>query len=81
MGRKWLIAFLLAGATFVLYCPAHRHEFVNYDDPLLLTDNAHVKAGLSWARVVWAFKTPVVGNWHPVTNPRSGRKAGSTPWS
>ena len=63
----WLLAVSLALATLVLYWPATSHDFVNYDDPLYVTDNPNVQAGLSWAGVKWAFGNPVAYNWHPLT--------------
>ena len=47
--------------------PAGRNDFVNYDDSDYVTENAHVKSGLTWETVVWAFKTGHASNWHPVT--------------
>ncbi len=63
----WLLATLLALATIVLYWPATRHDFINYDDPAYVTSNVHVQSGLTLENVRWAFSSPVDGNWHPVT--------------
>ncbi len=57
-----LILFSLA-----LYSPVGRHPFLNYDDGRYLEDNAHVKHGLSWASVQWAFTSLEESNWHPIT--------------
>ena len=65
----WLMAALLALVTIALYWPATGHDFVNYDDPLYVTDNAHVQAGLTWQGLAWAFGR-VHGEgtyWHPLT--------------
>jgi protein O-mannosyl-transferase len=51
----WVLAVLLALLTTVLYWPATRWGFVNYDDPDFLTDNLHVQHGLNWEEVKWAF--------------------------
>jgi tetratricopeptide (TPR) repeat protein len=63
----WLLAVLLAMVTVALYWPATRHEFVNYDDDVYVTENAHVQAGLSLENLKWAFINPVCSNWHPLT--------------
>jgi tetratricopeptide (TPR) repeat protein len=42
-------------------------DFVFYDDPDYVTDNAHVRQGLSWSNIGWAFTTNAAGNWHPIT--------------
>jgi tetratricopeptide (TPR) repeat protein len=44
-----------------------RHPFVNYDDDRYVTDNVHVRAGLHWATVKWAFTNYDEANWHPLT--------------
>jgi len=54
-------------ATLTLYNPVSRHPFVNYDDDRYVTDNTHVRAGLHWDTVKWAFTTYDEANWHPLT--------------
>jgi tetratricopeptide (TPR) repeat protein len=68
MRRDFLICFLLAGITLAIYWPARNFDLIYFDDPLLLTDSAPVKAGLTWASLQWAFTSVVIANWHPVTN-------------
>ena len=65
----WLMAGLLVLVTIALYWPTTGHDFVNYDDPLYITDNPHVRAGLTWEGLAWAFGR-VHGEgtyWHPVS--------------
>ena len=61
------VATLLVIATVVLYYPVSGHPFANYDDPDYVFDNFHVKAGLHWSTVTWAFTTFAAANWHPLT--------------
>ncbi|HVM47775.1 MAG TPA: tetratricopeptide repeat protein [Candidatus Acidoferrum sp.] len=63
------MAALLAVVTLALYWRATRCDFVNYDDPLYVTANSHVQAGLSWQGLAWAFtQTHGEGTyWHPLT--------------
>jgi tetratricopeptide (TPR) repeat protein len=68
MRRDFLICFLLAGITLAIYWPARNFDLIYFDDPLLLTECAPVKAGLTWASLQWAFTSVVIANWHPVTN-------------
>jgi protein O-mannosyl-transferase len=63
----WLMAVLLVLGTVAIYWPAMRCGFVNYDDDFYVTSNVHVRNGLSWAGMKWAWVNPVAGNWHPVT--------------
>ena len=65
--QKWLVVFLLVAATVVLYYPVDGHPFVNYDDNVYVTENAHVTAGLHWPTVKYAFTVFDQGNWHPLT--------------
>ena len=45
----------------------NRYDFADVDDAAYLTDNLHIKYGLDWDGVKWAFTTYYVANWHPVT--------------
>ncbi len=67
MRREVSIGFLLAALTLTVYWPVRRHDFIHYDDPIFVTENPQVQAGLTWSSVRWALTTPLVGNWHPVT--------------
>jgi tetratricopeptide (TPR) repeat protein len=67
---RWQVPVLAAGLALVvvvLFWPALRGGFVNYDDPDYLTANRHVQAGLAWDSVRWAFTTGHASNWHPLT--------------
>ena len=68
--RKQLTAVIclaLAAVTLTVYLPMLGHGFVNYDDPDYITSNPHVKAGLTWPGIVWAFQSSDASNWHPLT--------------
>jgi Tfp pilus assembly protein PilF len=58
---------LLAAATAAVFWPVLGCDFINYDDPLYVTDNLHVQRGLSRELVGWAFTTTYAANWHPLT--------------
>jgi tetratricopeptide (TPR) repeat protein len=62
-----LLALLLIVGTLALYWSSLHNAFVNYDDPAYVTANAHVRQGLSWSNVRWAFTATVEANWHPLT--------------
>ncbi len=65
--RTVILSLLLVLATLALYNPASRHPFVNFDDDGYVTNNSHVRAGLGWDTVQWAFTTTELANWHPLT--------------
>jgi Flp pilus assembly protein TadD len=62
-----LICLLLAVVTLAVYWPATHCEFVNYDDTDYVTQNLHVRTGLTWDNVRWAATARYAGNWHPLT--------------
>ena len=65
--RTLLLCLLLTAVVLVVYNPVIHNGFLNFDDDGYITANAHVKAGLTWATVKWAFTTYNQGNWHPLT--------------
>src|SRR6202158_2461863 len=65
--RRLIFCLLLVLATIALYNPLTRAPFLNFDDAAHVTDNPHVRAGLTWKTVVWAFETSETSDWHPVT--------------
>ena len=54
-------------AVFAVYAQVATHAFINFDDPIYVTDNPDVRAGLTWDGVVWAFTTFHDSNWFPLT--------------
>jgi tetratricopeptide (TPR) repeat protein len=67
MRRAGPICLLLNAATLAAYWPLHQAQFINFDDPLYVTDNPVVSQGLSWPGMVWAFTKVHASNWHPLT--------------
>ncbi len=53
--------------TLALYNPVNRHPFVNYDDDRYVTENPHVRQGLTGDTVAWALSSTGQANWHPLT--------------
>jgi len=62
-----LLCMLLTAVVLMFYSPVTHNGFINYDDDGYITANPHVRAGLTWATVKWAFTTYDQGNWHPLT--------------
>ena len=65
--RTPLLCLLLSVVVLVFYSPVTHNGFINYDDDGYITANPHVRSGLTWATVKWAFTTYDQGNWHPLT--------------
>ena len=61
------VCLALVLACVAVYGRTLSHDFLNYDDPLYVTENTEVKAGLSWTNVGWAFTTDRAMYMHPLT--------------
>jgi tetratricopeptide (TPR) repeat protein len=62
-----LICVILAGTTFGGYHRVLCSDFVNFDDPIYVTENEHVNTGFSLENIRWAFTAGKVSYWHPLT--------------
>jgi len=68
--RRWYelgICLLLLAATLGLYAQVYRFEFISLDDPVYVSDNPRVRAGLTVDGFYWALTTGSTGNWLPLT--------------
>jgi Tfp pilus assembly protein PilF len=65
--RVLCVYLLLFLATFALYSQVRHFDFVNFDDPEYIGENNHVRAGLTWNGLVWAFTSYDAANWFPLT--------------
>jgi tetratricopeptide (TPR) repeat protein len=65
--QVWIVAAALAVLAFLCYLPALDGEFVNWDDTVYVTDNMHVRDGLTGETAAWAFTSIEQSNWHPLT--------------
>jgi protein O-mannosyl-transferase len=65
--RSMVLCLLLALLTLAFYNNVVHNGFTNFDDDLYVVDNAHVRAGLTWDTVKWAFTSRDAANWHPLT--------------
>jgi tetratricopeptide (TPR) repeat protein len=65
--RPIWISLALIAITLFVYASVRRFEFVNWDDPQYITENANVLGGLTWQSATWALTTAASPYWHPVT--------------
>jgi protein O-mannosyl-transferase len=49
------------------YSQVYNFQFVNYDDPDYVTENPHVRAGLTASGAAWALTSTEHANWFPLT--------------
>ncbi len=63
-----MLGGLLVLTALLLYAPVTHHEFISgWDDNEYITDNVHVRTGLSLGNVGWAFTSREPFYWHPLT--------------
>ena len=65
-GEGLVAAIFVIGLVLWVYSPVLTCGFVTYDDPLYVTKNPRVQAGLSWDGLIWAF-TSLFYFYHPLT--------------
>jgi protein O-mannosyl-transferase len=65
--RSTVLCLLLVLMTLVFYNSVAHNGFTNLDDDGYITENTHVRAGLTWDTVKWAFTSRDAANWHPLT--------------
>jgi len=65
--RPVVLSLLLVVFTLALYNQVAHFKFINFDDDRYVTDNVHVRGGLTWNIVKWAATSIDEANWHPLT--------------
>jgi tetratricopeptide (TPR) repeat protein len=66
-GRTIALSILLIAAVLLLYGQVMQHHFLSFDDNTYITQNRHVREGLTAEGLRWAFTTSHADNWHPLT--------------
>ena len=61
------VCLILVALTAFVFAQTRQFTFLTFDDALYVTQNTHVRSGLTWATVPWAVRASVAGNWHPLT--------------
>ena len=64
---RLILCLLLVLTTLAIYAPISRAPYLNLDDNAYVYDNFHVRQGLTWQTISWAFTTSDESNWHPLT--------------
>lgn len=65
--RTLVLSLALVLLTVLVYYPIRNNAFINFDDNHYITDNSHIRSGLNWNTVKWAFTSYQAANWHPLT--------------
>jgi Flp pilus assembly protein TadD len=61
------ISLFLIVVILGVFWQVRNHEFIKFDDDEYVTDNPHVKSGLTLSGVFWACVAMHSNNWHPLT--------------
>lgn len=65
---QWKI-FCIVALVFIslfVYFKIHQYDFTVFDDQDYVTDNPHVRTGLAFSNIAWAFGA-TKNYWHPLT--------------
>jgi len=65
--RNIAVGVALFFGTLAVFSRGIGNDFVNYDDPVYVTENRPVQAGLTLHGMRWALTTDTGANWHPLT--------------
>jgi protein O-mannosyl-transferase len=65
--QTFVLSLLLVVFTLVLYNPVNHFSFINYDDNHYVSENVHVRGGITWSTIRWALTSMDEANWHPLT--------------
>ena len=66
MLASYLIPGLVALFTFIVFSPALRNDFVNWDDWKNLVENPNFR-GFTWSHLRWMFTTYHLGHYQPLS--------------
>jgi protein O-mannosyl-transferase len=67
--KNWslLICLLLTLTGLVVFFQVRVFPFVNLDDPVYVSQNPNIQAGITVNTIKWAFTTGYANFWHPIT--------------
>jgi hypothetical protein len=63
---SWKAGACLAAVVVALYWRVLANQFINFDDGSYILLNDHVKSGLTFDGLRWAFTEFSNANWHPL---------------
>ena len=62
-----LISLCLVIAILATYWQVRNFDFILFDDAEYVTQNHHIKNGLTYDNLIWALTSTYAANWHPLT--------------
>lgn len=86
--KKIIIILFLTALVIAVYWQVQSFNFINYDDNLYITQNHHIKSGVTYQSIIYVFTDIISANWHPMTMLSHtldwqlfGEKAGGHHWT
>ncbi|HUN55828.1 MAG TPA: tetratricopeptide repeat protein [Smithella sp.] len=64
--QKLIIYIVLVIATLAVFGQVYQYDFINFDDPVYITENGVIRNGVTPEGISWAFTTKHVGLWNPM---------------
>jgi len=62
-----LVYMFLTVVTFVVYWQINKFDFIDLDDFVYVSENYHIRSGITLEGIRWAFTTTYADFWHPLT--------------
>jgi len=64
--QKLIVYAVLTVAIIAVFWQVNNFDFVNLDDSIYVTENSHIRSGLTPDGISWAFTTRYFFLWHPL---------------
>jgi len=61
-----IVYIVLTLVTLAVFWQVNQFDFVNFDDPVYVTENSHIQSGITLGGFRWAFSTKYFGLWNPL---------------
>ena len=65
--QKLIVYIILTAVTLAVYWQVNQFDFIDLDDFVYVTENFHLKSGITLSGIRWAFVTTYAEFWHPLT--------------
>ena len=65
--QKLIVYIALTVVTLAVFWQVNQYDFINFDDPVYVTENSHIQSGITLDGFRWAFSTTYADLWHPLT--------------
>jgi protein O-mannosyl-transferase len=63
----FLVCIVLIIATLAVFWQVNKFDFINFDDPVYVTQNSNIQSGITRNGLLWALGTTHAKFWHPLS--------------